>query len=107
MSDLCSRLAAFLNARLDEDEMAALAWLPFGNPGAAQREHIARHDPARVLREVEAGRAIVRRCAGVMDEMDVYPNGLVSPRALLARQVLMWLGVTWADYPDYDGEWKP
>ena len=60
-----------------------------GNPSEAQSAHIARHDPARVLREVEAKRAIVRRCAGVMNEMDVYPNGLVSPRALLARQTLI------------------
>jgi hypothetical protein len=52
-------LAAFLAARLDEDEAAAKAWLPFGNPDAAAREHIARHDPGRVLREVAAKRAIL------------------------------------------------
>ena len=38
-----------------------------------------------------------------MNEMDQYPNGLVSPRALLARQILMWLGAAWSDHPDYEG----
>jgi len=68
---------------------------------------IAEHDPARVLREVEAKRATVRRCAARMNELDVHRNGLVSPRALLARQVLMNLAAVWSDHPDYDEEWRP
>jgi hypothetical protein len=52
-------LIAFLQARLDEDERSAHAWLPFGNPDAAARDHIARHDPGRVLAEVAAKRAIL------------------------------------------------
>jgi hypothetical protein len=51
-------LTEFLAARLDEDQAAAEAWsAPFSNPTAEQREHIARHDPAWVLAEVEAKRA--------------------------------------------------
>lgn len=99
-------LIAFLNARLDEDEAAARAaaehpWTRFGAQTAAQVDHIARHDPARVLREVEARRAIIRRCAVRMNEMDVHPNGLVSPRAVLARQALIDLAVIWNDHPDF------
>ena len=64
-------LIAFLNARLDEDEAAAkAAWgvewdwryvtRPFGErPSIAHTVHIARHDPARVLREVAFKRAIL------------------------------------------------
>jgi len=62
---------------------------------------IARHDPARVLREVEAKRKIVRRCMAGMDELDVYPNGLLTPRALLSRQTLMDLAAVYSDHPDY------
>jgi hypothetical protein len=66
---------------------------------------IARYDPASALREIAVRRKIVRRCAARMNEMDVYPNGLVSPRALLARQVLIDLAAFWSEHPDYDREW--
>ena len=66
-----------------------------------ERDHICRHDPARVLRDVEAKRAILRRCSARMNEMDQYPNGLVSPRALLARQILMDIAAIWNDHADY------
>ncbi|MDQ0797673.1 DUF6221 family protein [Streptomyces sp. B1I3] len=85
-------LVGFLRARLDEDERAALAtdetmgspqrdWVahPDAEPlakvvanrrfliarelGIAEAEHIARHDPARALREVEAKRQLVARHA--------------------------------------------
>jgi Family of unknown function (DUF6221) len=65
-------LAAFLAARLDEDEAAAKAaaasgpwyWAeprtyPQRIAGAEEAAHIARHDPGRVLREVAAKRAIL------------------------------------------------
>jgi hypothetical protein len=35
-----------------------------GAPGSEQAAHIARHDPARVLRYVEAVRAIIRESSG-------------------------------------------
>lgn len=75
-------LIAFVTARLDEDEAAAKAatsgdWYATGedilirgrgphwdgacvaNASGADGEHVARHDPARALREVEAKRAIL------------------------------------------------
>jgi hypothetical protein len=58
-------------------------------------------DPPRMVHEDAAMRAIVRRCAAVKDEPDQYPNGLVSPRATLARQVLIALAAIWSDHPDY------
>jgi hypothetical protein len=64
-------------------------------------------DPVRVLAAVEAKRAILLRCEIRMNEPDQYSNGLVSPRALLARQVLMDLASEWDDHPDYRQEWKP
>ena len=80
-----------------------------GTPGGEFRPgvlaHLARHDPASALRDTAAKRKIVRRCAARMNEMDRYPNGLVSPRALLARQVLTDLAAAWDDHPDYDPGW--
>lgn len=57
-------MVAFLLARLDEDERAARAAAAVAADVAlsvppATVEHVARHDPARVLREVAALRAIV------------------------------------------------
>lgn len=122
-------LAAFVRARLDEDERYARAaepcswycdeegnvradaeYVATGMLGAieeAYRVHIVRHDPARVLREVEAKREIVRRCAVWVNEPDQHPNGLVSPRAVLARQNLRDLAAVWSGHPDYRQEWKP
>ncbi len=63
------------------------------------------YDPIQVLRQIEASRAIVRRCAVRMNEPDQWPNGLVSPRALLARQVLRDMAAVYSDHPDYRQEW--
>lgn len=52
-------LIAVIERGLAADEAAAKAWLPFGNPDDAARAHIARHDPGRVLADVESKRAIL------------------------------------------------
>jgi Family of unknown function (DUF6221) len=110
-----SDLAGFLAARLDEIEAAAreAASRPLGDAWddgtrlTAVARHIARHDPARVLREVEAKRKILRRCEARINELDVHPNGLVSPRAVLARQIIAELAAVFSDHPDYRQEWAP
>lgn len=116
-------LLEFLRARLDEDEAAANAWLtPFSNPDTAARDHIARHDPARVLAEVGAKRRIMKlhdilggsltgvgrwtycetchtNSAGEIDE-DVTET--TAPCATLRLLALPYDG-----HPDYDPEWHP
>ena len=106
-----SDLIAFMNARLDETEARALAaredWddesqrYEWNDLSEAVFAHAHCLDPALVLREVEAKRKIVRRCMAGMDELDVYPNGLLTPRALLSRQTLMDLAAVYSDHPDY------
>lgn len=65
-------------------------------------EHAARHEPARVLREVGAGRRILERHRP--DEYGCQAceqyEGVLCPdlRDLLCR---------WADHPGYDQEWAP
>lgn len=63
----------------------------------ANGAHIARHDPARVLREVEAKRRIVERHTGCDDVS--YGDAATCPdiRALAA---------VYAEHPDYDPEWR-
>ena len=146
-----SGLAAFLAARLDEDEAAAKAvedrsepwtgrwqprernaletyngWVlavsvPIGGdfaPGVV--EHIARHDPARVLREVEAGRAIL--AAHLPGEFDRYGlTEILCRTCVTGHEAYMdddgadpWpcatvrrLAAVWSDHPDYREEWAP
>ena len=67
--------------------------------------HIARHDPARVLREVEAGRRILERhrdCVqyggGICEHAGAVDPPCPDLRDLLCR---------WADHPDYLPGWAP
>ena len=61
-----------------------------GAPSGEQAVHIACHDPARVLREVAAERAM-------LEDLDLtYPDA-VHLRKLLAA--------AWSDHPDYQQEW--
>ena len=142
-------LVAFLRARLDEDHrIAAVAagmdagssWVAddydvLGDGTAAeatsfpQAEHIARHDPARVLREVAAKRRILfahepvllrkgsgadyyvtatvcRTCGGT-DAL--YDDGTAPPDrpAAYPCPTLRLLALPYADHPDYQEEWRP
>ena len=61
-----------------------------GAPSGEQAAHIACHDPARVLREVAAKRAM-------LEDLDLtYPDA-VHLRKLLAA--------AWSDHPDYQRDW--
>lgn len=135
MSDDPGGIIAFVKARLDEDEAAANAgarrvgmpWraepqadtpgglvidelgLVGSTGGRYAAEHIARHDPARVLREIAAKRAIV----------DAYQQGrdlladnrqswdLVRAAVGAQRVVVHQLAAIWSDHPDYRQEWAP
>lgn len=67
--------------------------------------HVARHDPARVLAEVEAKRAIVDLMAGVLaaakgdSEVDHY-GGLSA-----AEETLTLFARPFRDHPDFDPAW--
>lgn len=102
-------LVEFLRTRLDEDEAAARAWLPFGNPDEAARNHIARHDPARVLAEVEAKRRILyeHRDDGYGDCLGCGMNALEEMcREIDDCPTLLALAAVYATHPDYQAEWR-
>lgn len=120
-------LVQFLRDRLDEDEAAARragdSFRQIGETGvivategdraeecasanwAGIAEHIVRHDPARVLAEVEAKRVLladyerfVAERRRMMGGWDSYPEP--SP-------VLMAFAAVYADHSDYRDEWRP
>jgi hypothetical protein len=116
-------LAAFLKARLDEDEAAASAASPgpwrlnaegdevlavddvtvaeafalSGRQLRATADHIARHDPARVLREVAAGRAI----------LTAYWAASSQPEEGGLEAAVRHLAVVYSDHRGYRAKWKP
>jgi hypothetical protein len=128
-------IVAFLTARLDEDEQVAqavednsapfdgqwkndgglalrtyndwvLAYLPDARPfRPGVLDHIARHDPARVLADVAAKRAILARHSTGAGSLrthgwycEVCDDGCAELPALAA---------VYADHPDYDESWRP
>lgn len=129
-----SDLMTFLRARLDEDERVAkdascqhwvtnsehnvyevesnnpVAIDPWSGDLGADGVHIARHDPARVLAEVEAKRQIIaeferreswlnmRTLVGEARDLAVAMRDALSP-------VLRLLTLPYADHPEYQPEW--
>jgi hypothetical protein len=70
--------------------------------GTLRAIHIARHDPARVLREVEAKRRIIEwlvDVARVLDAREVYAPD--------ADDGLRLLALPYVGHSDYREEWKP
>jgi hypothetical protein len=72
-------------------------------------DHIARHDPARALREVAAKRAIVeayRQSRDIlMDNRETWD--LVRAAVGAQRVTVTRLAAVWSDHPDYRAEWRP
>lgn len=65
-------------------------------------EHIARQDPARILREVESKRKIVEAASITLD---IYTG--FSPFMDFITETLRRLAVVWDEHPDYDQAWRP
>jgi hypothetical protein len=124
---MAADLVAFLRARLDEDEQVArtaeaetsAVWTAYSESvdeeggGAVatgsygyfgdQRHHIARHDPARVLAEVDAKRDVIRLAERAHD----YHATFVSGFAAAMEDALRKFALAYADHPDYKPEWAP
>lgn len=102
-----SDLVAFLRARLDEDEAADWHVLDCsGMPRGASMDQPCCEANARVLREVEARRAILgawqdNERERPHDAPGSYTDGLTDG---LKLAVLYWAAV-YSDHPDYDPAW--
>ena len=73
-----------------------------GGHGPNEAEHIARHDPARVMAECEAKRRVVEECRESEILSDEGTNGFV-----LACSVLRLLALPYASHAEYRSEWAP
>ncbi|MFF9309935.1 DUF6221 family protein [Streptomyces sp. NPDC014748] len=134
-------LVEWLRTQLDTDERVARAATPgpweqtgigeygwgvsFGRAGAgveaedsdqgrADADHIAAHDPARVLREIDAKRATLAQYAGAVDRMDqamrdddtsAYQAARVEAQTL--QLVIRRDAAVYSDRPGYRPEWRP
>ena len=115
--------AEFLQARLDEDEARAKKAQDEWNAEYAMYEwedlpdevfaHARTHDPARVLREVEAKRAILelaKEASGLDDTVDAEfrsgPRDTAS-EPYVGDRILRALATVYRDHPDYDPAWTP
>lgn len=97
-------LTTFLRKRIAEDKAIAHEctgpdWqVDLGDGDNA--EHVARHDPARVLREADAKLA-------VLDELDRAVLGQPRPFVDALLFVVQQMGTVYADHPDYRENWRP
>jgi hypothetical protein len=90
---------------------------PDASVPVAQLRHAALHDPARVLREVEADRRLLdlyERAKSYRDRVFARPE----PRSIsdemravtqmmTLEQVLRMRAAVWSDHPDFRDEWRP
>jgi hypothetical protein len=122
-------LDEFLLARIAEDKRVAIdaageggqenwntAAVGHGPAGPRSAEHVARHDPARVLAECAAKRRTIQACRDARPEMaflGTRPPGMADfPIAAhgqhqLAAVTLALLALPYADHPHYRPEWRP
>ena len=79
-----------------------------------EREHICRHDPARVLREVTAKRALIdrygRAASIAATEGRIVPafmRGQDNGYAQACLDAIRDAAAIWSDHDDYRPEWAP
>ncbi len=128
--DMQPNLDEFLLARIAEDKRIAtdaarasgrdqwtVADLLGSGPAHEQAaEHVARHDPARILAECAAKRRLVLACRDIRPDLrflGVRPRGLAdfplspSDQHQLAAVALAVLALPYADHSEYRQEWRP
>src|SRR5690606_17844004 len=73
----------------------------------ANGAHIARHDPARVLAECQAKRAIVEHILVQMRDEPTMTRGRAHRGLTPWAYTLRLFAAVYADHPDYQEEWRP
>lgn len=114
-------IVEFLLVRIAEDERAATSasrddwdnvFVMSRETTEAQDEHIARHDPARVLAECEAKRRIVdaysqakRLRSGDIEGLTDLDHARLGGEYVALHAAVVRLAAVYADHPDYDQAW--
>lgn len=76
----------------------------------AQPPHIARHDPARILREVAAKRAIIKAYVDAdIKAHDTYNfhEDILNGESNGLETAVEALAICWSDHPDFSEGWRP
>lgn len=103
-------LARWLGQQLDVDDRLARAalgseeewwWGPDAESPAER--HVAAHGPARVLREIDAKRDLLRFAEGIHDHHETFTTGV----AARLEQTLRLFALAYADRPGFREEWAP
>jgi hypothetical protein len=84
-------------------------WIADGRELAPPANVLVVHDPARVLREVAAKRAILE---GYRQSLEILHDNrqtwdLVRAAVGAQRVIVKQLAAVWSDHPDYLKEWAP
>jgi hypothetical protein len=107
-----TELVEFITARLKEDERIATAAADPGGPHwpdadgemwTSQLVHARRHDPARVLREVEAKHLTMEEHDPAHDPCDAHDGNFET----IPCPTLCLLALPYVDHSDYREEWRP
>ena len=75
--------------------------------GMKDAAHIARHDPARVLREVDAKRRLLAIHRPYVPEPDQSCLGCAGGIMFTSCPVIPLLALPYADRPGYREDWRP
>jgi len=94
-------LTGFLAARLDEDEAAARANAPVRYVGTNSTDLVRAEPEGRVLREVQAKRAIAAAAASE------WPTWCEVGAGCGIGTAAQHLAAVYADHPDYNEKWRP
>jgi hypothetical protein len=128
-------LVQWLRQQLDEDERVARGaavdqsppWMAMGDDGESfistgnggiirdgdyggrliVSEHIALHDPARVLREVEATRFVIETLRGYEPDDEWASEPDMGQRRNNAAGAMRRLATVYSDRPGFRDEWRP
>ena len=96
-------LVDFLGQRLDEDEAAARANAPVRYVGTNSTDLVRAEPEGRVLREVQAKRAIV----ALYVEVDASHDRDDASATQYMESAAMALAAAYSDHPDFREGWRP
>jgi hypothetical protein len=92
---------------VDDEDSGVVA---FVRDGRNEHLHVVRHDPARILREVEAKRRILAmydRENGFSDIAAPWHNCSDQHVGMLIEHVYAVLALAYDTHPSYDESWRP
>lgn len=119
----------FIAARVAEDEAYAEEsgggeWGSSGDSVNTEQEtiytlhhadHVARHDPARALRQCAFARGVLTSWRAVVaarnsregHATNAFTEGQDAAAMMWLGDVLQQMAAIWSDHPDYQESWKP